>query len=341
MNSPIPDIHEKSIIIDGLIISNFSRRVFEDMKAGGITAANCTCSIWDGFAETAQSVARWKRMIRENSDLLTQIHTVDDIRKAKEHGKVGIILGWQNATGYGDNLDNVGFFADLGVKIVQLTYNTATSIGTGCYESRDGGLTDFGHEVVAEMNACGVLIDLSHVGPNTSRDAIVASRSPVAYTHCCPAGLMNHPRNKSDEQLKFIADHGGFVGVTTFPSFLAGGVHSTVKDYVDALEYVMNLVGEESVGIGTDLTQDQPTEFFDWITHDKGHARQLVSFGEALELGGFTRLSEFPNITREMKRRHWSDSRIERMLGNNWMTFLERAWTPVGDMAPNRKPLQA
>ena len=320
------DLHSRSVVFDGLIVSNFSRSVFEDMRTGGITAANCTCCVWEDFEETARNVARWKRLFIENGDLLTQVRAVDDILRAKRESKVGIVLGWQNSSGYGDNLDAVPFFADLGVRIVQLTYNTANSVGCGCYEGRDGGLTDFGRDLIAALNAAGVLVDLSHVGPNTSRDAIIASAKPVACSHCAPAGLKNHPRNKTDDQIRFIAQKGGFVGVTMFPAFLRAGAVSTVEDYVEAIEYTINLAGEEQVGLGSDMTQEQPASFFHWITHDKGHGRKLVDFGEMLELEGFRRLREFPNVTAAMELRGWGAARIERVLGGNWLRLLGDVW---------------
>ncbi len=319
-------LHQKAIIIDGLVISNFTRQVLEDMHAGGITAANCTCSIWEGFEPTMRNVARWLRSFEDNADIILQVHETSDILRAKAEGKVGIILGWQNTSGYGDVLDYVPLFAKLGVRVVQLTYNTANSVGSGCYESSDRGLTDYGRDLIAAMNVAGVLVDLSHVARNTARDAIAASTKPVAYTHCAPAGLKTHPRNKSDEELRLIADKGGFVGVTMFPAFLARGKGATVDDYIEAVEYTINLIGEEQVGLGTDLTQEQPPEFFTWINRDKGDGRKLVDFGEALELGGFRRSSEFPNITAAMERRGWKSDRIERVLGRNWLRLLRDVW---------------
>src|SRR5262249_4223048 len=151
------------------------------------------------------------------------VHKTSDIQRAKEEGKVGIILGWQNTSGIEDQLGYLQLFKELGVHVMQLTYNTQNLVGTGCYESRDSGLSDFGREVVDEMNRVGILVDLSHVGPKTSGEAILYSKKPVAFTHCCPAGLKKHPRNKTDEQLKLIADRGGFVGVTMYPWFLKRG----------------------------------------------------------------------------------------------------------------------
>lgn len=320
------ELHHSAIVLDGLIIANWSREVFEDMRRGGLTAANCTCCVWEGFEGTMRNIAQWKRWFREHGDLITQVHTTADIHRAKEQDKTGIILGWQNITGIEDQIGYLELFKALGVGVIQMAYNTQNLVGTGCYESHDGGLSDFGHEVVAEMNRVGILCDLSHVGPKTSEDVIKASKKPVAYSHCLPAGLKAHPRNKSDDQLRFIADHGGFVGVTMFPPFLTNGVGSTVDDYVEAIDYVIDLVGEDHVGIGTDFTQGHDRSFFDWITHDKGYGRKLTEFGEIKNPEGMRRIGDFPNLTEAMDRAGWSEARIRRVIGENWVNLLQEVW---------------
>jgi membrane dipeptidase len=212
------------------------------------------------------------------------------------------------------------------VGIVQMAYNTQNLIGTGCYESRDGGLSDFGREAVAEMNRVGIMCDLSHVGPKTSEDVILASTKPVCYSHCLPAGLKEHPRNKSDEQLRFIADKGGFIGVTMFPPFLRKGTESTVDDYVEAIAYVVNLVGEDCVGIGTDFTQGYGPSFFEWITRDKGEARKLTEFGAIKGLAGIETIGRFPNLTAAMERVGWPEAKIRKVMGLNWVRVLKEVW---------------
>ena len=320
------DLHGDAVVIDGLIISDFGRPVFEDMRLGGITAANCTCCVWEGFAETMRNVMRWKAFFREHADLITQVYTTADILAAKEADKTGIILGWQNVSGIEDQIGYLGLFKELGIGIIQMAYNTQNLVGTGCYETRDAGLSDFGREVVAEMNRLGILCDLSHVGPTTSQDVIEASTRPVAYSHCLPAGLKAHPRNKSDEQLRFIVEHGGFVGVTMFPPFLKRGPASTVDDYVEAIAYVIDLCGEENVGIGTDFTQGYGRPFFDWITHDKGYGRRLTDFGEVINPDGLRTIGEWPNLTAAMERAGWPAARIERVIGQNWLRLLHTVW---------------
>jgi membrane dipeptidase len=319
-------LHEKIISIDGLIISKFGKPVFEDMRRGGLTAANCTCSVWENFTQTMSNIAQWKSWFREYPDLISQVYSTGDIRRAKETGKTGIILGWQNTSAIEDRLEYLPLFHELGVRIIQLTYNTQNLAGSGCYETRDSGLSDFGRDVLAEMNRLGILCDLSHVGPKTSADAIEASKQRVAYSHCLPAGLKAHPRNKTDEQLKFIAAHNGFVGVTMFPPFLPKGPASTVDDYAAAIEYIINLCGEDQVGFGTDFTQDYGTEFFEWITRDKGNGRKLTDFGEVSNPEGLRYIRELPNLTRAMERRGWPEARIEKVMGKNWLQLLGDVW---------------
>jgi membrane dipeptidase len=149
---------------------------------------------------------------------------------------------------------------------------------------------------------------------------------PVCFSHCLPAALKSHPRNKSDEELRFIADHGGFVGITMFPPFLPKGPESTVDDYVVAIEYVIDLVGEDAVGIGTDFTQGYGKPFFDWITHDKGYGRKLTDFGEIRNPAGMDTIRDYPNLTSAMQRAGWTETRIRKIIGGNWLHLLETVW---------------
>ena len=319
-------LHDDLIVIDGLIVADWSPEVFGDMRRGGLTAANCTCCVWEGFAETMANIARWNGWFRAHDDLIVKARTTADIRKAKEDGRTAVILGFQNTSAFEDRLGAVELFKDAGVGIAQLTYNTQNLAGSGCYESSDSGLSDWGRELVAEMNRVGILIDLSHVGSRTSEDTIRESARPVAYTHCLPSALKPHPRNKSDGELRFIADQGGMIGVTMFPAFLQRGTESTVDDYVTAMEHVIGVAGEDHVAFGTDHTQGHGQEFFDWITHDKGTARRLVEFGEIVNPKGVETIGQLPNLTAAMERAGWAEGRIRKVMGENWLRFLAEVW---------------
>ena len=319
-------LHDDLIVFDGLIVSNWSRKIFKDMREGGLTGANCTCCVWENFADTMQNIAEWKTRFDTNADLITQANTTADIRAAKAAGKTAIALGFQNVSAFEDQIGYIRLFKELGVGIVQMAYNTQNLIGSGCYESHDGGLSDFGREVVAEMNRVGIMCDLSHVGAKTSQDVIDASDKPVCYSHIAPAGLKDHPRNKTDAQIRTIVENGGFVGVTMFPPFLKRGTNSTVDDYVEAMDYIINIAGEDAVGYGTDFTQDYDRPFFEWITMDKGYARKLTEFGEILRLEGIGRIGETSNLTAAMERAGWREPRIRKVMGENWLRVLKDVW---------------
>lgn len=315
-------------IVDGLIISRWGRDVFADMKAGGLTAANCTCCVWDDFRGTMENIALWKQWFKEHSDLITQVYTTADVRRAKQEGRVGIILGWQNTSAIEDDIGLLPLFHELGLRVAQLTYNNQNYSGCGCWESRDGGVTDFGRELISALNDHRILIDLSHVGPNTTRDTIELSRQPVAYTHCAPMALKDYPRNKTDEELRFMVDRGGFVGFAAYPRFLPHGEATTLDDCVAALEYMVNLLGEDHVGIGTDFTQSQDIAFFDYLRRDKGkNGYRVPGKGTGgIHPRDMGSLAEYGNFVAAMDKRGWTSGRMAKVLGENWIAFLSEIW---------------
>ena len=125
-------IHERSVVIDGLQICDWSREIFEEQHEAGLTAVNCTCSVWEGFAATMENVAAFRRRIEDNADILRPIASMSDIAAAKREGRVGIILGFQNTWAIEDRLERLELFHGLGVRIIQMTYNTQNLVGAGC-----------------------------------------------------------------------------------------------------------------------------------------------------------------------------------------------------------------
>ena len=312
-------------IIDGLLVSQWSRGLFEEMRRGGLTAANCTCAVWEDFPAAMARLAQCKTFFAENSDIITQVYTSADILRARAENKVGIFLGWQNTAGINDQIAFLQLFHELGVRVMQLTYNTQNLSGSGCYESHDGGLSDFGREVVDELNRLHVLIDLSHVGEKTADDTIRHSKDPVCYSHVGCKTFKDHPRCKSDEQLRFIAGRGGFVGATPFPPLMARGPASTLDDFLDLVEHVVGLVGEGRVGIGTDFSQGEPYTPDYWV-RDKGYARRLVDFGVLKFPDGLEGSADYRNLIPLMERRGWKEGRIRGVMGENWLAFLRDVW---------------
>ena len=324
------ELHKKissKISVDGLVIAKFSRSVFKDMQKGQITAANCTCSVWENFYQTIENLTKWNDHFKKNNDIIYHVKSYKDISKAHAEGKVGIILGWQNTSAIENDLKKLKIFYDLGIRVAQLTYNTQNLVGSGCWETHDGGLSDFGKDVVLEMNRLGMVIDLSHVGPKTSSDTIRLSKSPVTYTHCCPA-LKKHPRNKTDYQLKEIANKGGMIGFASYTPFLPKGSNSNIDDCIDAMDHLINVVGEDQVGIGTDWVQDQDISFFQYLQKDKGIGRYVSTpYKEVPPMPkGISKLSQFQNFVPAMERAGWSTTKIEKVLGQNWYLFFKKIW---------------
>jgi membrane dipeptidase len=220
--------------------------------ASGITAVNLTVSR-SRFVDTVDKIARWMANIERHPDALTQVRTVRQLLEAKEHGRFGIVFGFQDTTPLEGDLDNLRIFQDLGVRVVQLTYNVRNLVGDGCLEPANGGLSRFGHAVVERMNDLGMLVDLSHCGQRTTADGIAASRRPVAITHSGCSAVAPHPRSKDDRELRAMADGGGVIGIYLMP-FLSPGRAATADDVLAHIEHAIDVCGEDHVGIGSDLS---------------------------------------------------------------------------------------
>jgi membrane dipeptidase len=326
-------LHGDCVVVDGLQIARWGPSVFADMQAAGLSAATCTCSVWEGFRDTMTNIAAFQQWFRECDGVIRPVRSVADIREAKAEKRVGIVLGFQNLHSIEDRLDYLGLFKALGVGVIQLTYNTQNLVGAGCYESQDGGLTDFGRDAVAEMNRVGIVVDLSHVGARTAQQAIEESIRPVVYSHTAPAALHPHPRNKTDEEMRRVAEQGGLVGVTLFPPFLAAGNSATVADYADAIEHVVNVVGEDHAAIGTDFIDGHDSDYLSWLNHDKGIGRPIGDPGLLKALidvqmpRGIERIRAWPTITHTLEQRGWPEQRIRKVVGENWLRLFEEVWS--------------
>ena len=315
------------LIIDALAIPRWTRINFEDMRAGGLTAVNIISSIWEDATESLRSMARLKAVIRQNADLVVEVRDPGDIERARETGRTGIILGWQNSTGFGDDLSLVPIFAEIGLRVVQITFNTANAAGSGCYETTDSGLTDFGRDLVEALNQHGIALDLTHLGDRTARDVVATSRRPVFYSHSGSRALKDHFRNKSDEDIRAVAARGGVISVATLPHYLPGGLASTVDDMATALVHVMDVAGEESVAVGTDLTPGQLPSFMDFVSRDKGHGRKLIDYSTPPVLSGMSSFRDYRNVVSALERKRVKPGAIDRIMGENLRRFFADAWT--------------
>ena len=324
-------IYDDSVVIDGLNVSNWnSQSVVDSLSNGRVTAINATSAVWEGYRETLDNTSAWLRRFDEHSDVLVQAKTVGDILKAKEDGRVGVVLGWQNASPIENDLDRLALFHQLGVRVIQITYNERNLIGNGCWERVDDGLTNFGLDAIKEMDRLGILIDLSHVGDRTTLEAIEMSENPVSSTHANARSFHDNPRNKTDDALKLLAEKGGVVGANAFPPFLRNEWESTLSDYVDAIDDLVERIGIDHVGIGTDYTQDQSREFFKWLLSRQGTIPQeewLAQFPDpVVHPTGMETPDKLSNVAQELQYRGYSGEDVAKVLGSNWLRLFGQVW---------------
>src|SRR5690349_12151093 len=210
-------LHDRLTAIDGLQYSNWDRALFEELKAGGLSAVHATLAYWEDTRATLRLIGDWHRRFERHGDLILQGRSADDVVAAKASGRIAIFFGFQNCSPIEEDLGLVQIFHELGVRFMQLTYNNQSVLGGGCYEKEDSGLTRFGREVIAEMNRVGMVVDLSHSGERTTLEAIAASTRPVVISHANPTFLHENVRNKSGRVLRALAESGGMLGFSLYP----------------------------------------------------------------------------------------------------------------------------
>jgi membrane dipeptidase len=323
------ELHSQAIIIDGLNASYFlNEEVLRRLKRGGVTAFNGTIAAWHSLPETMGLIADHYRLFEDKPDLIRQIRTTEDIRVCKSKGVPGMILGFQDINPINANSRMLAVYHALGVRIIQLTYNEGNQAGFGCMASDDRGLTSFGREVVAEMNRLGMLIDLSHCGHKTTMDAVEASSAPVAFTHANPLALAKSPRNKPDEAFRALAARGGVAGVIALPAWLTHDGQATLEDYLRAIDYLVNLMGVDHVGLGTDFMEEMPEEIM--ATALKGiSAENLQKFYASKIVKEFESISDCPKVTEGLLGRGYSIEDVKKIMGGNWLRLYQQVWNSI------------
>ena len=243
---------------------------------------------------------------------------------------MGLLLGLQDSLPIGRDLGRVETLSNAGVRVIQLTYNTRNLVGDGCTERDQGGLSRFGIELVRRLNDLGIIIDVSHSGHGTTMDAINVSERPIAFTHIVCRDVYDHARGKTDEQLRALAESDGYAGIAAVPHFLREGGGQSVEDMIEHLEHAASIMGVDRVGIATDWgfwSTDFPAEL---------HAPALEEFGRlgfrpeddlkmGHALGDFVEWTDWPELTRGLVSRGFSDEEIKGFLGSNWLNFMRRS----------------
>jgi membrane dipeptidase len=311
-------------------------RVLAEAKASGVTAINVTlghvAGPGDPFELTVRDIARTDAIVRAHPEALTKVLNAADIRRAKQEGRTGLIYGFQNSLMLGDDVSRVDLFTDLGVRIFQLTYNPANKVGDGSMAPENRGLTPFGREVVARLNANRVMVDLSHSGQRTCLDAIAASTAPISINHTGCRALTDLPRNKTDEELRLVAEKGGFVGIYFMP-FLNLSGHASAEDVVAHIDHAVKICGEDHVGIGTDGTVTGIDDLDAYAAalaaeHADRVAKGIAAKGERADtwpfVGDLRGPDQFRKLARLLAARGYGEARIAKIMGGNFTLYAER-----------------
>ncbi|MGE5346738.1 MAG: dipeptidase [Acidithiobacillales bacterium] len=317
-----------------------SARAVSDARTSGVTAVNVTVGPVGNRPDAAafegivRDVAYWEREIEAHPDAFVKVKTTRDLDGAKESRRLGLAFGLQDGVAFAGDLSRLETLHALGVRIIQPTYNLRNLLGDGCLEPGDAGLSRLGHEAVARMDALRILIDLSHCGRRTTREVLAASARPVAVTHTGCAAIADHPRNKTDEELRLLAKNGGVAGIYFMPYLRTSGQPMAV-DVLRHLEHALDVAGEDHVGIGTDgtisaveLTPKYLEEFRKELA-----ARRKAGIGAPGEIEDVYTFVPDLNTPRRLETlaglllaRGHTASRVEKLLGGNFARLLRDVW---------------
>ncbi len=249
----------RPVVIDGLgeVHLDYPPALLDEMRASGmracaVTVGNPALQGASAFDDMRSEIAAYDAHITTMRGRLMRAVATADIDRAANEGSIALIYYTQNATPIGDDVARLDVLHRLGVRLVQLTYNTRNLLGDGCLERTNAGLSTFGLSVVEGMKSRHMLVDVSHSGEATSLDAIRYAGAPVAITHAGCKSVFDHPRNKSNAVLKALADGGGVIGLYQINPYLGPNERNTLETYIAHIDHAVNVAGIEHVGIGSD-----------------------------------------------------------------------------------------
>lgn len=252
----------------------------------------------DAAAKTLKMIDKLYQAI-EKSDRIKLILSGDDIDEAKNKNKLGALLSIEGGEAIEGDLSLLRMFYRLGVRAMTLTWSLRNDLGDGILGSDNYGITAFGKDVIKEMNRLGMIVDVSHINERGFWDVIDICEKPLIASHSDCKALCNHPRNLSDEQIKAIADKGGVIGINFCPNFLRDDGNASVEDVLDHIEHIVNLVGVEHVGFGSDFDGIEKTPF------------------------GLDDASCFPKILDGLKKKGFKDDEIDLISHGNFERLIK------------------
>ncbi len=321
--------------IDGLQYANWSEKIFRQMREGNIDAVQVTIAYHENFRETVLNFERWNRWFEQYPDLIQKGLVAKDIDDARAAKRTAIFFGFQNPSPIEDDIDLVEIVHTLGARFMQLTYNNQSLLATGCYENEDTGITRMGKQVIKEMNRVGLVVDMSHSADRSTIEAAEISQRPIAITHANPYSWSPALRNKKDDVINAVVQHGGMLGFSLYPHHLNGKSNCTVQDFCEMIARAAEQFGVEHLGIGSDLCQDQPDSIVEWMR--VGRWSKEIDYGEgSASDAGFPPMPEwfkdnrdFGNIETGLRTVGMNNTEIAAVMGGNWYQFYSENFGPV------------
>ena len=315
--------------IDNLQYCKWSREIFEINREAGLDAVHVTVVYHEDYDEFLTRIAEWNEFFKNNSDLIFLGKDIKDIEKAKIENKTAIFFGFQNCSPIEDDIKLVEKVHELGCRFMQLTYNNQSLLATGCYENVDSGVTNFGKEVIKEMNRVGIVIDMSHSAEKSTLDAIELSQKPIAITHANPSFWYKAKRNKSDTLLKNLSESGGMLGLSLYAHHLKDSSNCKLENFCEMVAKTADLIGVKNIGIGSDLCLNQPDSIVEWMRN--GTWTKAKNYGEgSKDKPGFPKQPDwfidargFNFLEKGLKNIGFNTEEVNDILGNNWFNFYK------------------
>ncbi len=315
-------------LIDGLQYANWSEKIFREMREGGVDAVHVTISYHENFRETVLNMEQWNRWFQQFPDLIFHGLWGSDVELARETGRTAIFFGFQNPAPIEDDIDLVEILHTLGARFMQLTYNNQSLLATGCYEAEDPGITRMGKQVIKEMNRVGLVVDMSHSADRSTIEAADISERPIVVSHANPHEWQPALRNKREEVIRAVTSNGGMLGFSMYPHHLKGKGDCTLQEFCEMIARTGEKYGMGSIGIGSDLCQDQPDSVVEWMR--VGRWSKEIDYGEGTkDNAGFPPMPswfndnrDFGNIRDGLAATGMSASEIDGVMGDNWHRFF-------------------
>lgn len=332
--SSTPD-KQKDLIIDLVAPLMAREKYIKEYQKGGFTAVGVTIAVNDGYDKTIKTIDDWDRLLQIRKHELLLVRTIDDITKAYRDHKIGIIFHFQNANPLGGDIKRVYEYYKRGVRVMQLTYNGDSKFGSGCAVMTDTGLTAEGAKLVKKMNQVGMLIDVSHAGYQTAMDIIKLSQKPVVLSHSNVFALCPSERNVPDELIYAIAQSKGVIGLNALSCVVKKDVlQATLDQFLDHLDYIVQLVGVDSVSLGLDYYTGQWPYVSDeeavrnynlnipkGVWNAKTYPKPPHKYADGIETPDKIR-----NLKPALQRRGYSEPDIAKIYGGNLMRVFADVW---------------